>query len=143
GGLANPRRRSGSRRRRPRPGAGGYVLAAVLLGDRPGCRARAGRGARRHHRPPRLALGYLQGLRGESVRACARMSRPGPAASSDTGSHGASAYGAAGVDYRTLDAGKRSALTEALATSGLLRGRGGRALDTSRGEPAFVFEAGG
>jgi phosphoribosylformylglycinamidine cyclo-ligase len=58
-------------------------------------------------------------------------------------SGGGSAYGAAGVDYDTLDRGKRSALTEALATSSLLRSRGGRALDDSRGEPAFVFEAGG
>lgn len=58
---------------------------------------------------------------------------------------GQSAYGAAGVDYDTLDAGKRNALTEALATSSLLAaapGRG-RALDESRGEPAFVFELGG
>jgi phosphoribosylformylglycinamidine cyclo-ligase len=54
-----------------------------------------------------------------------------------------SAYGAAGVDYGTLDAGKRSALTEALATSALLSARGGRAIDSSRGEPAFVFEVGG
>jgi phosphoribosylformylglycinamidine cyclo-ligase len=56
--------------------------------------------------------------------------------------HG-SAYGSAGVDYDTLDAGKRNALTEALATSGLLAAGGGRALDESRGEPAFVFEVGG
>jgi phosphoribosylformylglycinamidine cyclo-ligase len=54
-----------------------------------------------------------------------------------------SAYGAAGVDYETLDAGKRGALTEALATSAMLRSRGGRAVDDSRGEPAFVFEAAG
>ena len=53
------------------------------------------------------------------------------------------AYSSAGVDYEALDAGKRSALSEALATSGLLRARGGRALDESRGEPAFVFETGG
>ncbi|MGH2882875.1 MAG: hypothetical protein ACRDPA_09320, partial [Solirubrobacteraceae bacterium] len=51
------------------------------------------------------------------------------------------AYRSAGVDYETLDACKRSALSEALATSGLLSGSGGRALDESRGEPAFVFEA--
>jgi phosphoribosylformylglycinamidine cyclo-ligase len=55
----------------------------------------------------------------------------------------ADAYRAAGVDYQALDAGKRSALTEALATSGLLVASGGRALDESRGEPAFVFEIGG
>jgi phosphoribosylformylglycinamidine cyclo-ligase len=56
--------------------------------------------------------------------------------------HG-SAYSSAGVDYATLDAGKRSALSEALATSALLAQSGGRAIDESRGEPAFVFEAGG
>jgi len=54
-----------------------------------------------------------------------------------------SAYRSAGVDYAALDAGKRNALTEALSTSELLRLRGGRAFDESRGEPAFVFEAGG
>jgi phosphoribosylformylglycinamidine cyclo-ligase len=53
-----------------------------------------------------------------------------------------SAYRSAGVDYDALDAGKRNALTEALATSGLLAAAGGRALDESRGEPAFVFELG-
>ncbi|MBV8711278.1 MAG: hypothetical protein JOY56_05845 [Solirubrobacterales bacterium] len=53
------------------------------------------------------------------------------------------AYRSAGVDYRALDAGKRSALTEALATSALLGAAGARALDSSRGEPAFVFEAAG
>jgi phosphoribosylformylglycinamidine cyclo-ligase len=53
------------------------------------------------------------------------------------------AYRSAGVDYQALDAGKRSALSEALATSGLLAASGARALDESRGEPAFVFEAGG
>jgi phosphoribosylformylglycinamidine cyclo-ligase len=54
-----------------------------------------------------------------------------------------SAYSSAGVDYAALDAGKRNALTEALKTSGLLAERGGRAVDESRGEPAFVFEVGG
>lgn len=49
-------------------------------------------------------------------------------------------YGAVGVDYDTLDAAKRSALAQALATSPLLQQHGGRALDESRGEPAFVFE---
>jgi phosphoribosylformylglycinamidine cyclo-ligase len=62
---------------------------------------------------------------------------------SDPGTPGSSAYRAAGVDYEALDAGKRNALTEALATSGLLTASGGRAVDESRGEPAFVFEAGG
>jgi phosphoribosylformylglycinamidine cyclo-ligase len=51
-------------------------------------------------------------------------------------------YRAAGVDYDALDAGKRLAMAKALSTSGLLAARGGRALDASRGEPAFVFELG-
>ncbi len=51
-------------------------------------------------------------------------------------------YRAAGVDYDTLDAGKRLALGAALATSRLLVDRGGAAVDASRGEPAFVFELG-
>jgi phosphoribosylformylglycinamidine cyclo-ligase len=51
-------------------------------------------------------------------------------------------YRAAGVDYDALDAGKRMAMAKALSTSGLLAGRGGRAIDDSRGEPAFVFELG-
>jgi phosphoribosylformylglycinamidine cyclo-ligase len=49
-------------------------------------------------------------------------------------------YSDAGVDYDALDAGKRLAIAKALSTSGLLAARGGRALDASRGEPAFVFE---
>src|SRR5437763_16723099 len=57
--------------------------------------------------------------------------------------HRGSAYSSAGVDYEALDAGKRSALTEAMATSGLLGALGGRAIDESRGEPAFVFELDG
>src|ERR1700748_1571118 len=52
-------------------------------------------------------------------------------------------YRDAGVDYGALDAGKRSAITRALSTSSLLLARGGRALDASRGEPAFVFELDG
>ncbi len=52
------------------------------------------------------------------------------------------AYSAAGVDYDALDAGKRLAMAKALSTSSLLAARGGRALDASRGEPAFVFELG-
>lgn len=52
-------------------------------------------------------------------------------------------YRDAGVDYETLDAGKRSAIAQALATSPLLGARGGRALDDSRGEPAFAFELDG
>lgn len=51
-------------------------------------------------------------------------------------------YRAAGVDYDALDAGKRLAIAKALSTSPLLTARGGRALDASRGEPAFVFELG-
>jgi phosphoribosylformylglycinamidine cyclo-ligase len=61
---------------------------------------------------------------------------------SDSEQRGESAYASAGVDYATLDAGKRLALTEALGTSGALAAHGGRALDVSRGEPAFVFELG-
>jgi phosphoribosylformylglycinamidine cyclo-ligase len=58
--------------------------------------------------------------------------------------HGSTAYRSAGVDYATLDEGKRDALTAALATSDLLARRpGGRAIDASRGEPAFVFELAG
>jgi phosphoribosylformylglycinamidine cyclo-ligase len=57
------------------------------------------------------------------------------------GQPGAS-YRAAGVDYAALDAGKRLAMAKALSTSGLLAAHGGRALDASRGEPAFVFELG-
>ena len=49
-------------------------------------------------------------------------------------------YRDAGVDYETLDAGKRLAMTAALSTSPLLAAHGARALDDSRGEPAFVFE---
>jgi phosphoribosylformylglycinamidine cyclo-ligase len=52
-------------------------------------------------------------------------------------------YRAAGVDYEVLDAGKRQALARALSTSPLLLARGGRALDASRGEPAFAFELDG
>jgi phosphoribosylformylglycinamidine cyclo-ligase len=57
--------------------------------------------------------------------------------------HSSSAYASAGVDYATLDQGKRGALAEALSTSPLLAAAGGRALDESRGEPAFVFELAG
>jgi phosphoribosylformylglycinamidine cyclo-ligase len=56
---------------------------------------------------------------------------------------GATGYRDAGVDYETLDAGKRLAIAGALSTSALLSARGGRALDASRGEPAFVFELDG
>ena len=56
---------------------------------------------------------------------------------------GAASYRAAGVDYDALDAAKRLAMAKALSTSPLLTAAGGRALDSSRGEPAFVFELDG
>ncbi len=59
------------------------------------------------------------------------------------GGGGDDAYRSAGIDYAVLDAGKRLAIDAALATSPLLAARGGRALDESRGEPAFVFELAG
>jgi phosphoribosylformylglycinamidine cyclo-ligase len=59
------------------------------------------------------------------------------------GGGGDDAYRSAGIDYAVLDAGKRLAIDSALATSSLLAARGGRALDDSRGEPAFVFELAG
>jgi phosphoribosylformylglycinamidine cyclo-ligase len=55
--------------------------------------------------------------------------------------HGA--YRQAGVDYAVLDASKRRALEEALATSPWLAAAGGRAVDESRGEPAFVLRFAG
>jgi phosphoribosylformylglycinamidine cyclo-ligase len=74
----------------------------------------------------------------------------GTQASGDTQASGgvsasgeAPAYKRAGVDYETLDAGKRDAIAAALETSGLLAARGGRALDASRGATAFVFELAG
>ncbi len=54
-----------------------------------------------------------------------------------------SAYRQAGVDYAVLDAGKRSALAEALATSHWLAATGARAVEGSRGEPAFVLRFAG
>jgi len=57
--------------------------------------------------------------------------------------NGGASYRAAGVDYDALDAAKRLAMARALSTSQLLAARGGRALDASRGEPAFAFELGG
>ena len=57
--------------------------------------------------------------------------------------HGTASYREAGVDYDALDAGKRLAIAKALSTSPLLAARGARALDASRGEPAFVFELDG
>jgi phosphoribosylformylglycinamidine cyclo-ligase len=55
-----------------------------------------------------------------------------------SGAH--ASYRAAGVDYDALDAAKRLAMASALASSPALQAHGGRALDASRGEPAFVFE---
>jgi phosphoribosylformylglycinamidine cyclo-ligase len=57
--------------------------------------------------------------------------------------HDADPYAAAGVDYQVLDALKRMALQAARMTSSALTAQGGRALEDSRGEPAFVFEFGG
>ena len=51
-------------------------------------------------------------------------------------------YRDAGVDYDVLDESKRLAMAKALSTSALLSQRGGRAVDASRGEPAFLFELG-
>jgi phosphoribosylformylglycinamidine cyclo-ligase len=58
-------------------------------------------------------------------------------------SQDSASYREAGVDYDALDAGKRLAMSKALSTSALLAARGARALDASRGEPAFVFELDG
>jgi phosphoribosylformylglycinamidine cyclo-ligase len=52
-------------------------------------------------------------------------------------------YRDAGVDYEALDGGKRLAMAHALSTSPLLSAHGARALDASRGEPAFAFELDG
>lgn len=61
-----------------------------------------------------------------------------------TSSSSSPSYRSAGVDYEALDAGKRDALTQALATSHLLEeAHGGKAHDASRGEPAFAFTVGG
>ena len=57
--------------------------------------------------------------------------------------HKGASYRDAGVDYETLDEGKRLAMAKALSTSSLLTARGGRAIDASRGEPAFAFELDG
>jgi|HubBroStandDraft_2_1064218.scaffolds.fasta_scaffold00010_2 phosphoribosylformylglycinamidine cyclo-ligase len=69
------------------------------------------------------------------------VSEPAREGASPGEQEGAS-YRAAGVDYEALDAGKRLAMAKALSTSPLLAARGGRALDASRGEPAFAFELG-
>lgn len=51
----------------------------------------------------------------------------------------AEAYEKAGVDYDTLDAGKRKAIEAAAGTDDRLRAHGGEAISRSRGEPAFAF----
>ena len=51
----------------------------------------------------------------------------------------AEAYEKAGVDYETLDAGKRKAIEAAAGTDHLLKAHGGAAIAGSRGEPAFAF----
>jgi len=56
------------------------------------------------------------------------------------GAGAGASYRDAGVDYASLDAGKRLAMAKALSTSPMLAAHGARALDASRGEPAFVFE---
>lgn len=61
---------------------------------------------------------------------------------SETSHAGNDEYRAAGVDYDVLDAAKRTAVKAAWSTSRFLERRGGRALDESRGEPAFVFQVG-
>ena len=52
-------------------------------------------------------------------------------------------YRAAGVNYEVLDRAKRAALQQAAATSDRLVPHGGKAIDASRGEPAFLFEFAG
>jgi phosphoribosylformylglycinamidine cyclo-ligase len=61
---------------------------------------------------------------------------------SSTEERGDQAYRDAGVDYEVLDAGKRLAIKAALATSGHMERHGGKVLEASRGESAFVFQAG-
>ncbi len=58
-------------------------------------------------------------------------------------SHDRASYRDAGVNYETLDEGKRLAMAHALETSSLLSAHDARALDASRGEPAFAFELDG
>ena len=62
---------------------------------------------------------------------------------SSTKKQGDHAYRHAGVDYAVLDAGKRLAVKAAVATSAHIEKRGGRVVEDSRGESAFVFECGG
>jgi phosphoribosylformylglycinamidine cyclo-ligase len=61
---------------------------------------------------------------------------------SSTQKRGGRTYRQAGVDYAVLDAGKRLAVKAALATSAHMEKRGGKVNEASRGESAFVFQAG-
>jgi phosphoribosylformylglycinamidine cyclo-ligase len=54
-----------------------------------------------------------------------------------------STYESAGVDYRVLDAAKRSSLRAALSTTLFPSSRGAEVVDASRGEPAVVVRLGG
>lgn len=54
-----------------------------------------------------------------------------------------SSYGRSGVDYLSLDAGKRSAATAAAETSQVMLGRGAEPLEATRGESAFAWQLGG
>jgi phosphoribosylformylglycinamidine cyclo-ligase len=54
-----------------------------------------------------------------------------------------SRYTEAGVDYDTLDAAKRSAISAAASVSSVLALRDTSAVEASRGEPAFAFEVAG
>lgn len=61
---------------------------------------------------------------------------------SSTPKQGDQAYRDAGIDYAVLDAGKRRAIQAALETSGHIESRGGKVVEGSRGESAFVFRSG-
>ncbi len=120
------------------------VVALHAAHDRAG-RARHGSGSARAGR-----VGLRRPAAGVAVAAWSggdgAMSMPPddrePAGAAAQHEHG-SAYRQAGVDYTTLDAGKRLALARALDTSPFIAARGGTANDASRGEPAFVFELDG
>ena len=51
-----------------------------------------------------------------------------------------SRYEQSGVHYDILDAGKRLAMAAALSTSQFAEPRGGKSIDGSRGEPAFIMQ---
>src|SRR6478609_3717850 len=89
----------------------------------------------------RRSLNSMQRLLGwKSIGGSFRLASSAVGIGSAPMTDASAGYKAAGVDYDALDAGKRMAMARALATSPLLGARGGRALDASRGEPAFVFE---